>query len=107
MTDPTKTSFPIPEPQNNAPKPNQHLSNGGCFVNFLFLIGVMVMLYGTAGYIAGLFDYELKIKGSSMGLVDLPVYLGLLGAGIIFLGLGFLFRFIGKMIGKRKENRKL
>lgn len=65
----------------------------------------MVIVYGTVGYIAGLFGYELKIKGSSMGLVDLPVFLGLLGAGIIFLGLGFLFRLIGKMIAKRKSKQ--
>lgn len=97
MSEPAQTNLPESKPQ---------LSNGGCFVNFLFLIGVMIVVYGIVGYIAGLFGYELKMKGAKMGLVDLPVFLGLLGAAVIFIGLGFLFRFIGKMISKRKANQQ-
>lgn len=101
MRDDWKSQEGENQPQNvpNAKPPKK---GGGCITSGLYLMGFLTILYGTVGYIAGLFDYELSFSGSRVGKIRLEVFIPLLIVGAIFFLLGFLINLIAKKIRNKK-----
>jgi hypothetical protein len=74
----------------------------GCVPALLFLMGILLSVLSTVGFIFGLFGKKTKYKGMDLGLVDLPTYLGILAMAAIAIGSGFLIDFI---VRKRRERK--
>jgi hypothetical protein len=88
--------------QTTAPSPQK--SGGGCFPPMLMLMGILTAIFAVVGYIAGLFGYVLKVKGSKLPFIDLPIMLILLGCALFFFGTGYGIDLLVTKIRNRKKS---
>ncbi len=64
------------------------------------MMGYLLVFYSIAGGIAGMYDYEIKIKGAGMGVMDWGTAAFLMVLGALFLGGGL---FWSKRIEKKEK----
>lgn len=79
---------------------------GGCVSLITKAIGVGTIIIGALGYIVGLFGMQLKVSGSKLPFIDLPMFGILAATGAVFLGLGWLISKIEDAIIRRKYKSK-
>jgi hypothetical protein len=87
----------------DAPVVKKSSSGGGCFSVVFLLTGVVTLFIAVTGYILGLFNMVLKVSGSKLPKIDLPLLLIFLGFGSVCLGAGWLIGKLEDRISKKKN----
>jgi hypothetical protein len=69
-------------------------TKAGRLSSWLLMIGFVMAVITTIGYIIGRFGYQLRFSGTKMDRVDLETYIPLLIFSAILVGMGYVINWL-------------